>query len=1337
MIKLCQKIILVLFIAIVSTSAFGQFLLSGSSTYSTGNFISPTTSGGTYVVGNYSCNFTVDTFRISTDTCIENIQNPLNFYVLKLDNQGNTLWLKSSNINDTISKYTIYGAFTDATDNLWVAGNFSDTLRIENQFVVSTGLSDVFVACFYPNGTLDTLLGNFAYNVSSAIYLSGFTSDLSDNALLYGAFKGSMKSSTDTIAHANSQLFLTKIDAAMQSEFLITKLDTPIISCDSSAIIALAGNGTKLKMAISVDNAKEYQIDTVITNITTPPYKDTTINLVSILVSENTFIAETDASNNFQYLLRTNYEQLAALVFDLTGNYYLLDNVLIGGDDNIQVDKYNSANILQWSHQTSNASSSITLKGKTLAVDPNGNVYYGGYFQATSSNRSFSIDGESLTANKDKIALAVKLDPSKNLVWAQTLGTTTTVDDEVSQNHDVLNQILALSETNVLATGYYGNELNIAGFQLINTDGINNLFVGNLDPYPDFIVEITPPISDEICNGDSVLLQASTGAGYTYQWTKDGNNLSEANTSSYYAKDSALYGLSIFNPTLNYTKKALPVSIKVNPIPKAEIGTEDDTVFCVGNGALLHAVNTSGYSYSWYNSNGAIAGATQNSYTAENTGVYHLLITSDKNCSNTSNAIHIEALSPTAEISNTGDLSICDGESIKLEALTSPDYKYQWYFEGDTLPNDTLTFLYAKISGAYQVQTTILGTCQSISDSANVSVIPSPPASISFSGDSVLCNGQQSTLSANTGFNLTYLWMLNNDTIPGETSSWISIDSAGIYRAIVGYEGSCSRWSNSKTLVVNPLPEAPLQVDGSTNICEGQQTLLSTSNLETNSYQWYRNNQMIAEADSNIFLVNETGTYFVEVSNGFGCSQNSVNQAVLVKVSPDATLFISGDSIFCEQESAIVFTYDQSGQAYQWLKNGVVLSNATSNALEIVASGTYAVQVTNVENQCMSESRSIDAQMIPAPDEVIQLSQSLPICDGDSVLLQVTEIENWSYQWLFNGFELYQDTLAKLMVKQAGAYSVNVINSNQCAAITDAVTVSLLDNPTPYINVNGLFLSTGMNGTLQWNRNGEAISGATSPLFLAEESGRYSVTAYYANSCFATSLEIPVCNPVPEITVDESFLTANEGLAYQWFFEGERIDGATEQEHRVQVSGNYQVAVTCEGGYTSMSDAVLVCIPVPKITQTAANVLEASAGNSYQWYKNDTVIVGADARVLVLQSAGFYKVWVEDLEGCSSFSQAVEVFYSGVEASVSDDFIQIFPNPAQQQITISKKGSDLPKNLTITITDLSGRKVFMQSLSLPGKQIQLSIDDLPQGIYLVKLSWKNAYCMKKIVKYSK
>ncbi len=77
----------------------------------------------------------------------------------------------------------------------------------------------------------------------------------------------------------------------------------------------------------------------------------------------------------------------------------------------------------------------------------------------------------------------------------------------------------------------------------------------------------------------------------------------------------------------------------------------------------------------------------------------------------------------------------------------------------------------------------------------------------------------------------------------------------------------------------------------------------------------------------------------------------------------------------------------------------------------------------------------------------------------------------------------------------------------------------------------------------------------------------------YSDTLTFAMLEAP---PVPVIMVDGTLLTSSEAEAYQWYVDGEAIDGADGQVHEAMMNGSYHVVVTAGNGCSSESDPVMV-----------------------------------------------------------------------------------------------------------------------------------------------------------------
>lgn len=118
-----------------------------------------------------------------------------------------------------------------------------------------------------------------------------------------------------------------------------------------------------------------------------------------------------------------------------------------------------------------------------------------------------------------------------------------------------------------------------------------------------------------------------------------------------------------------------------------------------------------------------------------------------------------------------------------------------------------------------------------------------------------------------------------------------------------------------------------------------------------------------------------------------------------------------------------------------------------------------------------------------------------------------------------------------------------------------------------------------------WYRNGILVALGASPTYAAGQGGTYSV-AFWADSQAG-------CNSLPSagfevvepdfpdvlIMVNGAELTAPSGFAgYQWFLDGEPIDGATGNTYTAVENGNYTVQLADDNGCMRMSDAIMLAV---------------------------------------------------------------------------------------------------------------------------------------------------------------
>jgi hypothetical protein len=135
---------------------------------------------------------------------------------------------------------------------------------------------------------------------------------------------------------------------------------------------------------------------------------------------------------------------------------------------------------------------------------------------------------------------------------------------------------------------------------------------------------------------------------------------------------------------------------------------------------------------------------------------------------------------------------------------------------------------------------------------------------------------------------------------------------------------------------------------------------------------------------------------------------------------------------------------------------------------------------------------------------------------------------------------------------------------------------------------------------------------------------------------------------------------------------------------------------------------------------------------SYQWYKcewgNKVLLQGETNRAYPAQVNGYYSVEIES-PSCTTNTSCVGIFSVGMD-EWEKGFIQIFPNPTRQWITL--ESNEPIHKAEVTITTLAGKRIFHQeydelqstSLELPG----------PKGVYLVFVKGVESTYTQKVIK---
>ena len=225
---------------------------------------------------------------------------------------------------------------------------------------------------------------------------------------------------------------------------------------------------------------------------------------------------------------------------------------------------------------------------------------------------------------------------------------------------------------------------------------------------------ITPSGSVVICSGSTLTLYANTGSGLTYQWKKNGSNISGATSSLYNTKIAAAYSVRVSSGSCSATSAATTIS--VSALPAATITPLGTVSVCPGVSLTMNANTGSGLTYQWQKSSVNISGATGSSYATTVTGQYKVIVTNSAGCSKISSITTLNNYAAASvKITNTGSLNICSTGSVLLSAKVVSGYTYQWFKNNASIGGATGTSYTATQSGTYNYQATTSNGCTAIS----------------------------------------------------------------------------------------------------------------------------------------------------------------------------------------------------------------------------------------------------------------------------------------------------------------------------------------------------------------------------------------------------------------------------------------------------------------------------------------------------------------------------------------------------------------------------------------------------------------------------------------------
>jgi choice-of-anchor B domain-containing protein len=370
-----------------------------------------------------------------------------------------------------------------------------------------------------------------------------------------------------------------------------------------------------------------------------------------------------------------------------------------------------------------------------------------------------------------------------------------------------------------------------------------------------------------------------------------------------------------------------------------------------------------------------------------------------------------------------------------------------------------------------------------------------------------------------------------------------------------------------------PLLQVPVvQSSSGDTLCGDASTLLS-SDIIADHYFWYKGDSLLSDMDTSAILVSEAGTYKLMAEKGF-CAKVSDPISITRVEAPDFGNWPSG-IFLCPDESAQVEA-PEGADAYLWTLDGAFFSDQP----QILASlpGEYQLDVNY--SGCVFQSAEISLSVSTGPN--IELAYTPELCEGESQTLSGPQ-DMLSYQWYQNG-QLLPDTAFNITVSESGEYSVSfTLPSDGCTFSSDTASITFFPLPDADIDTQNIPFCPGESGILMvegapgasygWEDEMGGIYLDTNSVEVFE-AGEYWVFVQSPEGCIATDTVMVSTfeTEKPQIVQQGDSLFSSPGEQYQWYKDGELINGANAAFLAPVESGNYQVEVVDENGCSTFSE---------------------------------------------------------------------------------------------------------------------------------------------------------------------
>lgn len=743
------------------------------------------------------------------------------------------------------------------------------------------------------------------------------------------------------------------------------------------------------------------------------------------------------------------------------------------------------------------------------------------------------------------------------------------------------------------------------------------------------------------CFGNFYTIEAEESV-FEIQWYLNGEAIPGANEITYTAMETGVYLGQIFVNDQCIEED----SIEVNYLDVPNVDLPELISACPGD-VIDITIDDLNAVYMWSSESSGILPETSNILSVTESDIYYVEARSTTTFCIVRDTVEVSFTNiPQLELGP--DQTVCDGDELIIGSPTN-GFIVEWYLDGELIAGEEDENLLVEAEGKYLMRIGSGGACVS-EDSINVSFFAKPQLEL---GDDIFtCPGEIITLDGGDPSN-QFTWRQDGGLLP-ESSNILQVQESGDYSVEVRNVADCvSR--DTVRIVFTELPELSLGQDR--NQCEGDIITLN-ANSEGFAVMWYVDGELNLEVSGEQFEVTQSGQYVARVDAGADCS---ISDTINIEFLPYPVVELGNDITACPGETILLEVADNNYN-FIWFESGNTTGDI-SNSIEVNASGSYSVEVSNAAN-CITRD-TVDIEYIDLP--VLNLGIDLEACEGESLLLG--DVSNgFTVEWYQDNNLINGESDETLEVNSSGSYTMRVVANDNCS-VSDTVDVQFFSNPNVELGEDRsacpgdlIELDAGLDGeNYVWIASSQGALAEDSNLLRVDQTDTYKVTVTNEANCttvdsvtisFVELPEIDLGSDVNDACEGDDFvlLVDAAGFMVEWQFEGETIPGETDEMLGIAESGTYSVIVSAGDDCSVSDDIDIIFNTAPQIAALGDAVacsgdqVTLTAGPDgiyrYIWSDDSMVLQDSDSGSLTVTTTGNYTVEAIDANNCSSTSSA-------------------------------------------------------------------------------------------------